>query len=73
LTQFHRAEFQEHATYVVGRAITSERRVPPGTAVVAIGVSRKVTRRLRAPLAGRVLLHTSEQPLAVTSNGDIDE
>lgn len=73
LTEFHGAEFQEHATYVVGRAITSQRRVPTGTAVIAIGVIRKVTGRLTAPLGGRVLLHTSGQPLAVTSNWDIDE
>ena len=66
LTEFHRAEFQEHATYVLGRAITSERRVPPGTAVVALGVWRDVTGRLTAPLGGRVLLSTSGQPLAVT-------
>jgi hypothetical protein len=73
LTEFHRAEFQEHVAYVVGRAITSERRVPPGTAVIALGVIRKVTGRLTAPLGGRVLLDTSGQPLAVTSNGEIDE
>ena len=66
LTQFHRAEFQEHATYVVGRAVTSERRVPPGTAVVALGVTRDVTGRLTAPLGGRVLLNMNGQPLAVT-------
>jgi hypothetical protein len=69
LTEFHRAEFQEHATYVVGRAITSERRVPPGTAVVALGVTRDVTGRLTAPLGGRMLLNMSGQPLAVTPNG----
>jgi hypothetical protein len=69
LTQFHRAEFQEHPTYVAGRAITSERRVPPGTAVVALGVWRDVTGRLTAPLGGRVLLNMSGQPLAITPNG----
>jgi hypothetical protein len=68
LTEFHRAEYQEHASYVVGRAITSERRVPSGTAVVAVGVIRTVSGRLSAPLGGRVLLHTSGQPLAVTSH-----
>jgi hypothetical protein len=73
LTEFHGAEFQEHATYVVARAITSRRSVPPGTAVIAVGVIRNVTGRLRAPLGGRALLHTSGQPMAVTSKANIEE
>jgi hypothetical protein len=66
LTQFHRAEFQEHTAYVVGRALTSERSVPKGTAVIALGISRMVTGRLTSPLNGRVLLDTRGQPLSVT-------
>lgn len=73
LTEFHRAEFQEHAAYVVGRAITSERRVAPGTAVALMGIDRKVMGRLMAPLGGRVLLNTSGQPLAAIPRGAIDE
>jgi hypothetical protein len=73
LTEFHRAEFQEHATYVVGRAITSKRRIPAGTAVHALGISRKVMGRLTSPLNGRVLLDTRGQPLSVTSEGQSDE
>jgi hypothetical protein len=70
LTEFHRAEFQEHAAYVVGRAITSQRDVPPGTMVIAVGVIRKVTGRLTAPLGQRVLLNTSGHPIAVIPSGD---
>jgi hypothetical protein len=65
LTEFHRAEFQEHPTTVVGRAITSQRKVPPGTAVVAIGINRMVTGRLAAPLGDRVLLRESGEPITV--------
>jgi hypothetical protein len=66
LTEFHRAEFQEHHAFVVGRAVTSEREVPPGTAVVLIGITQRVTGRLDQALAGRVLLNTDGQPMAVT-------
>lgn len=69
LTEFLRAEFQEHGTFVVGRAVTAERPAPPGTAVVALGVGRLVAGRLRAPLGGRVLVDTSGQPLAVVVTG----
>ncbi|MHB2024887.1 MAG: hypothetical protein ACYCO3_16465 [Mycobacteriales bacterium] len=72
LTEFHRAEFCEHPAYVVGRAVTSERRVAPGTAVVLLGINRKVLGRLRAPLGGRVLLNRSGQPLEVTPSGASD-
>lgn len=65
LTQFHRAEFDEHRSYVVGRAITSERKAVSGTAVPALGINRQVTGRLAAPLAGRILLNPAGQPLAV--------
>jgi len=67
LTEFHHAEFQEHGTYVVGRAITTQRTVPPGTAVVLVGLSRMVRGRLTAPLGGRALITTSGQPVAVTT------
>jgi hypothetical protein len=73
LTEFHGAEFQEYAAYVVVRAITSQRSVPPGTAVIAPGVIKNVTGRLTAPLGGRALLHTSGRPMAVTSKGNIEE
>jgi hypothetical protein len=66
LTEFHRAEFQEHANYVVGRAITSERSVPEGRLVHMVGISRMVMGRLTSPLDGRVLVDTTGQPLAVT-------
>lgn len=65
LTEFHRAEFQEHPTCVLGRAVTSERRMPSGTAVRAIGINRKVIGRLVSPLGGRVLLGETGRPLAV--------
>jgi len=68
LTEFHRAEFQEHANYAVGRAITSQRRVPAGTAVRAVGVHRMLTGRLSSPLGARVLLDMSGQPMSVTSS-----
>jgi hypothetical protein len=66
LTEFHRAEFQEHEAFVVGRAITSERKVPSGTAVVMIGITQHVTGRLEQPLDGRVLLNRDGQPMVVT-------
>ena len=66
MTEFHRAEFQEHANYVVGRAITSERSVPEGRLVHLVGISRMVMGRLTSPLDGRVLVDTTGQPLAVT-------
>jgi hypothetical protein len=66
LTEFHKAEFQEHTTYVVGQAITSERRVPAGTAITAVGVGGTVRGRLTSPLGGRVLLDMNGQPLSVT-------
>jgi hypothetical protein len=67
LTEFHRAEFEEHPTYVVGRAITSRRSLPPGTAVPLIGITRAVVGRLDASLDGRVLVDDRGRPLAVTS------
>jgi hypothetical protein len=69
LTKFHGAEFQEHTTYVIGRAITSERRVPPGTAVRAVLITRKARGRSAAPLDGRVLLNADEEPFEVTVAG----
>lgn len=72
LTEFRRAEFQEHPAYVVGRAITSEREVPPDTPVVALGVHQEVIGQLNEPLGERVLLNTSSQPLAVTPRGASD-
>lgn len=65
LTQFHRATFDEHPTYVVGRAITTRRAVPPGTAIRAIGVRKHVTGRLEDPLGERVLLNVQGVPLSV--------
>lgn len=70
LTQFHRAEFHEHANYVVGRAITSERSVPQGTVVPMVGIGRMVMGRLTAPLDGRVLVDAKGQPLAVTAKAE---
>lgn len=69
LTEFHRAEFVEYPTCVVGHAVTSERDVPPGTAVPAVGIHSMVTGRLARPLDGRVLLHTDGTPLAVLPEG----
>lgn len=69
LTQFHRVVFQEHPTCVVARIITSERSVPTGTAVAAVGLRRTILGRLRTPLGGRVLLRTTGQPLAVVPTG----
>jgi len=65
LTEFHRAEFEEHGTYVVGRAITSTRPVPPGTAIRMVGIRRMVTGRLQAPLGSRVLVTDKGKPMWV--------
>jgi hypothetical protein len=65
LTEFHRAEFVEYETCVVGRAVTTEREVAPGTGVHAKGISRQVIGHLGRPLAGRVLLNSHGRPLAV--------
>ena len=65
LTEFHRAEFEEHRTYVVGRAITSTRPVPPGTAIPMVGIRQMVTGRLQAPLGNRVLVTDKGQPMCV--------
>jgi hypothetical protein len=64
LTEFHRAEFVEYPTCVVGHAVTSEREVPPGTAIPAVGYRPKVTGRLAMPLDGRVLVDTDGRPVA---------
>jgi hypothetical protein len=66
LTEFHGVEFEEHAGYVIGRPLTSERPVAPGTAVPLVGIRRIVTGRLSRPLDGRVLLTSWGQPLMVT-------
>jgi hypothetical protein len=70
LTEFHRAEFQEHPAYVVGRAITSERTAAKGTFVTLVGICRMVTGRLTSPLNGRVLVDTVGRPLSVAAEGD---
>lgn len=67
LTQFHHAEFIEYDTCVVGRAITTERQVAPGTVVPAVGIVEHVVGHLKRPLAARVLLDSRGQPLAVTN------
>lgn len=67
LTEFHRAIFQEHETYVVGRAITTERDEPSWTAIPAVGIIRHVNGRLESPLDGRVLVNMDGRPLPVTS------
>ena len=67
LTEFHGAEFQEHDSFVVGRAITSERPVPPGTAIHAIGKLAQPTGQLTTRLGARVLVGTDGQPLPVTN------
>jgi hypothetical protein len=64
-TDFHRAEFEEHRTYVVGLAITSTRPVPPGTAIPMVGIRRIVSGRLQAPLGNRVLVTDKGQPMCV--------
>ena len=64
-TVFHRAEFTEYPTCVVGHAVTSEKSVEPGTDVPAVSVRAMVTGHLAAPLDGRVLLHESGEPVAV--------
>lgn len=71
LTEFHRAIFQEHDTYVVGRAITTERDVPTGTAIPLVRITRPVNGRLGSPLDGRVLINMNGQPLPVR-NGQGD-
>lgn len=71
LTEFHRAIFQEHDTYVVGRAITTERDVPTGTAIPLVRITRPVNGRLGSPLDGRVLVNMNGQPVPVTNgHGD---
>jgi hypothetical protein len=72
LTDFHRAEFEEHRTYVVGRAITSTRSVPPGTAIQMIGIMRMVSGRLQAPLGNRVLVTDKGQPMCVEGVSSVD-
>jgi hypothetical protein len=70
LTQFHHAVFEEHEAYVVGEAITSERVVPDGTGIPAIGRNRRVIGVLERPLGGRILVNRDDQPLAVTAQSD---
>jgi hypothetical protein len=67
LTEFHHAEFVEYETCVVGRAVTTEREVAPGTAIHAVGISQQVIGHLERPLAGRVLLNSRGRPLAVVN------
>jgi len=69
LTLFHRAEFAEFATCVVGHAVTSEKDVPPGTVIAGVGIRAMVKGHLDAPLDGRVLLHESGEPVAVLPVG----
>ena len=69
LTEFLHAEFVEFPTCVVGQAVTSERDVPPGTAVPLVGIRSMVVGHLAEPLGGRVLLHTDGTPLAVLREG----
>lgn len=64
LTEFLKAEFVEHESYVIGRAITQER--PASGAVVLVGIQRSVTGTLATPLDGRVLVNEDGEPLAVT-------
>ncbi len=71
LTEFHRAIFQEHDTYVVGRAVTTERDEPSWTAIPLVGINRHVNGRLGSPLDGRVLVNMNGKPLLVT-NGQGD-
>jgi hypothetical protein len=67
LTEFVRAEFVEHETYVVGRPITFERPMPPGaTAIPAALIVRTVTGKLTRPLGARVLVNEWGHPLLVT-------
>jgi hypothetical protein len=70
-TDFHRAEFEEHRTYVVGRTITSIRPVPPGTAVPMVGIRRIVSGRLQAPLGNRVLVTDKGQPMYVEGHPSV--
>ncbi|WP_029135503.1 hypothetical protein [Nakamurella lactea] len=64
LTRFHGAEFDEHETYVVGRAITS-RRTTTATAIPLSRIGTRVTGRLQNPLGDRVLLRSDGHPLGV--------
>ena len=67
LTEFHRAVFQEYDTYVVGRAITTEREEPSWTAIHLVEVTRQVPGRLASPLDGRVLVTADGKPMSVTN------
>ena len=65
LTDFHRSEFCEHDTHVIGRAITSERPKPPG-GVHSYGIGVWVTGRLQDPLGDRLLIAAeNDAPLQV--------
>lgn len=64
LTDFIRAEFTEHDTYVIGRAVTEER--PSTDPVILIGLQRLVVGRLEGPLGGRVLINEDGHPVMVT-------
>jgi hypothetical protein len=64
LTEFHRAEFTEYDTCVVGHPVTSHRPARPGTAVSLVLIGTLVTGRLGSALGGRVLLTADGTPVA---------
>ena len=67
LTEFHHTEFIEYPTCVIGHPVTSEKQVPPGTAVAAVGIGAMVTGYLTTPLDGRVVVRTNGEPVAVVA------
>ncbi len=52
---------------MVGRAVTTERDVPRGTAIPLVGINRHVNGRLGSLLDGRVLVNMNGKPLLVTN------
>jgi hypothetical protein len=64
LTDFHRAEFTEYDTCVVGHPITSQRPARPGTAIQLVLIATAVIGHLDTALGGRVLLTEAGTPVA---------
>ena len=64
-TQFIRAEFSEHNSFVVAHVITTHRQLRPGATVPAKEVYQMTTGRLTSPLANRVLVAENGAPCVV--------
>ena len=64
LTDFHRAEFTEYDSCVVGHPITSQRPARPGTAIPLVLIGTTVIGHLTSALGGRVLLTEAGTPVA---------